>query len=181
MVVIEVESKYRSPGNDKVEKTLARLGAKKISEGVMEDLYFAHPSKDFGKTDEALRLRKMQEHSELTYKGPRMHTQNTKAREEITLRTDNPLAVQRIVERLGFRESYNVRKRRVSYLLDKLRVDVDDVEGLGEFVELEVLTESPERSEQLLETARKELELEKIEPKTYLELLIEKFATNKNV
>ena len=66
-------------------------------------------------------------------------------------------------------------------MLDKLRVDIDDVEGLGEFVELEVLTESPERSEQLLETARKELELEKIEPKTYLELLIEKFATNKNV
>jgi adenylate cyclase class 2 len=109
-----------------------------------------------------------------------MHTQNTKAREEITLRTDNPLAVQRIVERLGFRESYNVRKRRVSYLLDKLRVDVDDVDGLGEFVELEVLTESPERSEQLLETARKELELEKIEPKTYLELLIEKHAAAKN-
>jgi adenylate cyclase class 2 len=180
VVVIEVESKYRSPGNDKVEKTLTRLGAKKISEGVMEDVYFAHPSKDFGKTDEALRLRKMQEHSELTYKGPRMHTQNTKAREEITLRTDNPLAVQRIAERLGFRESYNVRKRRVSYLLDKLRVDVDDVDGLGEFVELEVLTESPERSEQLLETARKELELEKIEPKTYLELLIEKHATGKN-
>jgi adenylate cyclase class 2 len=180
MVVIEVEAKYRSPGNDKVEKTLARLGAKKISEGAMEDVYFAHPSKDFGKTDEALRLRTGQEHAELTYKGPRMHTQNTKAREEITLLTDNPLAVQRIVERLGFRESYNVKKRRVSYLLDKLRIDVDDVDGLGEFVELEVLTESPERSEQLLETARKELGLEKIEPKTYLELLIEKHVTDKN-
>ncbi len=153
--MIEVESKYRSPGNDKVEKTLIRLGAKKTSEGVMEDVYFSHPSRDFGKTDEALRLRKSQDQVELTYKGPRMHTQNTKAREEITLRTDNPLAVQRIIERLGFRESYNVRKRRVSYLLDKLRVDVDDVDELGEFVELEVLTESPERSEQLLETARK--------------------------
>ena len=57
---------------------------------------------------------------------------------------------------------------------------MDDVDGLGEFVELEVLTESPERSEQLLETARKELELEKLEPKTYLELLIEKRATSKS-
>jgi adenylate cyclase class 2 len=167
VVVIEVESKYRSPGNDKVEKTLIRLGAKKISEGAMEDVYFAHPSKDFGKTDEALRLRKKQEHAELTYKGPRMHT-------------ENPLAVQRIIERLGFKESYNVKKRRVSYLLDKLRIDVDDVDSLGEFVELEVLTESPERSGQLLETARKELGLEKLEPKTYLELLIAKQATDKN-
>jgi adenylate cyclase class 2 len=66
-----------------------------------------------------------------------------------------------------------VRKRRSSYILDKLRVDVDDVEGLGEYVELEVLTESPERAEQLVELARKELALDRLEKRTYLELLIE--------
>ena len=174
--MIEAESKYHSPGNDKVERVLARLGAKKISEGAMEDIYFAHPSRDFGKTDEALRLRKEQEHAELTYKGPRMRAQRTKAREEVTLKIDNPLAAQRIVERLGFAESYIVKKRRISYLLDELRIDVDDVDGLGEFVELEVLTESPERSAQLLETMRKELGLDRLESKTYLELLIEKQA-----
>lgn len=180
MVVIEAESKYHSPGNDKIERTLARLGAKKISEGAMEDVYFAHPSRDFGKTDEALRLRKEQEHAELTYKGPRMRTQSTKAREEVTLKIDNPLAAQRIVERLGFAESYVVKKRRISYLLDELRIDVDDVDGLGEFVELEVLTESPERSAQLLETVRKELGLDRLESKTYLELLIEKQVAGRN-
>ena len=178
--MIEAESKYHSPGNDKVEKILTRLGAKKISEGAMEDVYFAHPSRDFGKTDEALRLRKEQEHAELTYKGPRMRAQSTKAREEITLKVDNPLAAQRIVERLGFAESYVVKKRRTRYLLDELRIDVDDVEGLGEFVELEVLTESPERSAQLLETVRKELGLDRLESKTYLELLIEKQAAGRN-
>jgi len=179
--VIEAESKYHSPGNDKVEKILTRLGAKKISEGAMEDVYFAHPSRDFGKTDEALRLRKEQEHAELTYKGPRMRAQSTKAREEVTLKIDNPLAAQRIVERLGFAESYIVKKGRTSYLLDKLRIDVDDVDGLGEFVELEVLTESPERSALLLETVRKELGLDRLESKTYLELLIEKQAAGRNV
>ena len=179
--MIEAESKYHSPGNDKVEKILTRLGAKKISEGAMEDVYFAHPSRDFGKTDEALRLRKEQEHAELTYKGPRMRAQSTKAREEVTLKIDNPLAAQRIVERLGFAESYIVKKGRTSYLLDKLRIDVDDVDGLGEFVELEVLTESPERSALLLETVRKELGLDRLESKTYLELLIEKQAAGRNV
>jgi adenylate cyclase class 2 len=172
--VIEVESKYRSPGNEKIEKALVKLGATQISNGPMEDLYFAHPSRDFGKTDEALRLRKREDGAELTYKGPRIHADGAKAREEITLRTDNPLTMQRIVERLGFKESYVLRKTRTSYMLDKLRVDIDDVEGLGEFVELEVLTESPERSKQLLELARAELGLEKLEPKTYLEMIIEK-------
>jgi adenylate cyclase class 2 len=172
--VIEVELKYRSPGNEKIEKALVRLGAKQISNGPMEDIYFAHPSRDFGKTDEALRLRKREDGAELIYKGPRIHADGAKAREEITLKTDNPLTIQRIVERLGFKEFYVLKKTRTSFLLDKLRVDIDDVEGLGEFVELEVLTESPERSKQLLELARAELGLEKLEPKTYLEMIIEK-------
>jgi len=171
--VLEVEVKFRSPGNEAVEKALVRLGAKKLSEGVMEDLYFAHPNKDFGKSDEALRLRKMGEGAELTYKGARMAMQNTKAREEVTLKSDNPLAIQRILERLGFKEAYVVRKSRTTYQLDKLRVDIDNVDGLGEYVELEVMTESPERSSELMETARKELALDKVEPRTYLELLIE--------
>ena len=174
--MLEVEVKYRSPGNDAVEKALTRLGAKKIAEGVMEDLYFGHPDRDFGKSDEALRLRKSGEVAELTYKGPRMTTLHTKAREEVTTRTDNPLAVQRILERLGFKEAFVVRKSRTTYLMDKLRVEIDKVDGLGEFVELEVMTESPERSTALMETAKKELALQEIEPKTYLELLIEKGA-----
>jgi len=172
--VIEVESKFRSPGNDKIEKALVRLGAKKTATQVMEDVYFAHPSRDFSRTDEALRLRKHEDAAELTYKGPRMKAENSKAREEVTLRIDNPLTAQRIVERLGFKESYTVKKKRSSYILDKLRVDVDDVEGLGEYVELEILTESPERATSLLELARKELDLNKLEPRTYLEMIIEK-------
>jgi adenylate cyclase class 2 len=177
--VLEVESKYKSPGNDKVEKALGRLGARRAWVGAMEDVYYAHPSRDFGRTDEALRLRKTDEVSELTYKGPRMQSQTLKAREEITLRTDNPLAIARIIERLGFRESFVVRKNRSSYILDKLKIEVDDVEGLGEYVELEVLTESPDRSKQLVETARVELGLDRLEPRTYLEMLIEKMASER--
>lgn len=178
--MLEVESKYKSPGNDKVEKALARLGARKVWGGAMEDVYYAHPSRDFGRTDEALRLRKTEEASELTYKGPRMQSQTVKAREEITLRTDNPLAVTRIIERLGFKESFVVRKNRSSYILDKLKVELDDVEGLGEFVELEVLTESPERSEQLMDTARTELGLDRLEPRTYLEMIIERSSSERS-
>lgn len=177
--MIEVEAKYRSPGNDKIEKALERLGARKIFSGTMEDIYFIHPGRDFGRTDEALRLRKMDGGAELTYKGPRMPSTTSKSREEITLKTDDPLAAQRIVERLGFKEGFIVTKRRDSYVLDKLRIELDSVEGLGEFVELEVLTESMERTQKLLESAKEELGLDKPEPLTYLELLIEKAAKDK--
>jgi adenylate cyclase class 2 len=172
--VIEIESKYRSPGNDKIEKALVKMGAKKTAEETMEDVYFAHPGKDFGKTDEALRVRKKPDGAELSYKGPRMNIERAKAREEINLRIDNALTAQRIVERLGFKEVCVVKKTRKSYALDKLRIDVDEVEGLGEFVELEILTESPEMSQELLELARNELALERFEPRTYLELILDK-------
>lgn len=172
--MLEVESKYWSPGKEKVLKALARLGAEKVSEEEMEDVYFGHPCKEYGKSDESLRLRKRSGDAELTYKGPRMHLEHTKAREEITLRISDPLAAQRIVERLGFEERMVIRKTRATFLLDKLRVEVDDVEGLGEFVELELITEEPARAARLMETARKELELERIEPLTYMELLLKK-------
>jgi len=171
---MEVESKYWSPGNPAVIAALNKLGAKKLSDLLMEDVYFAHPSKDFGMTDEALRLRKKDDGAELTYKGPRMKAVSAKAREEITVKVEDPLNTQRILERLGFREAHTVTKKRTAYQLDKLRVEVDVVDGLGEFVELEVMTESPERAAALLETARAELGLTKIEQKTYLELLIER-------
>ncbi len=176
--MIEVETKYRSPGNDKVAKALLKLEANKISESEMEDVYFSHPCRDFGRTDESLRLRKTSQGSELTYKGPRMQTESAKSREELTIKVDNPLATQRILERLGFREFAVIRKKRSSFLLDKLRVDIDDVEDLGEFVELEILTESPERAERLLELSRSELGLERLEQKTYLELLLERRASS---
>jgi len=178
--VIEVEAKYRSPGNDKVEKTLNRLGAKKVFSGTMEDIYFTHPGRDFRKTDEALRLRKMEGWAELTYKGPRMPSATGKSREEITLKTDDPLAAQRIVERLGFEEGFTVTKRRDSYVLDKLRIELDSVDGLGEFVELEMLTESVERTQTLLESAKEELGLDRPEPLTYLELLIKEAGASKD-
>ena len=178
--MIEIESKYHSPGNDRVEKALVRLGAKKVAEGAIEDTYFAHPGRDFGKSDEALRLRKLTDGAELNYKGPRLKMENLKAREEITIKVDNPLAAQRIIERLGFKEVCSIRKKRASYTYDKMRVDLDDVEGLGEFVEIEILTESPERSSLLFETAVKELALEKAEPKTYFEMIVDKQEPHKN-
>ncbi len=173
-VVLEVESKYLSPGNDKIEKTLQRIGAVRISEEQMEDIYYRHPVRDFGKTDEALRLRKTGECAELTYKGPRMHMQHSKAREEITMKMENPLEMQRIVERLGFAEFMIITKKRVNYIYDKIRIAVDDVEGLGEYVELELITEEPKRAERLIEQLRSELALSVLEPLTYLELTLQK-------
>ena len=171
--VFEVETKYRSPGNGKVLDVLRSMGAEMLSEGLMEDFYFAHPVRDFGKTDEAVRVRSSDGRCELTYKGPRMAASPVKAREELTVAVDDGLATKRVLERLGFREFAVIRKHRTSFIHDKLRVEVDDVEGLGEFVELELVTEEPSRAETLMDLARRELSLTGPVSETYLEMLLE--------
>ena len=126
--------KFRSPGNERVIEMLKSMGAQALFDGCMEDVYFAHPDRDFGITDEAVRLRLCSTSAELTYKGPRMKTSTAKAREELTVSVDDGLAVRRLLERLGFSEFVSVKKRRASFLLDKVRVEVDEVdasEGFG--------------------------------------------------
>jgi adenylate cyclase class 2 len=174
--MFELEAKYRSKDNGKVEEALTGLGAQKLSEGVIEDLYFSHRERDFGDSDEVLRIRRTEGAAELTYKGPRMRRDDAKAREEISVKVGDGFAAQRIIERLGFEQTYVMKKRRTSYILDKVRVELDDVEGLGQYVELELLTEAPERAGELLEIARKRLPLGEPEPRTYLEMQIEKLG-----
>ena len=48
------------------------------------DRYFAHPSRDFARTDEALRLRRIGEFNFITYKGPKLDA-TTKTRREIEI------------------------------------------------------------------------------------------------
>lgn len=174
--MFELEAKYRSKDNRKVEEALIELGAQKLSEEVIEDLYFSHRERDFGDSDEVLRIRRTEGATELTYKGPRMRRVDAKAREEISVEVGDGFAAQRIIERLGFEQTYVMKKRRTSYILDKVRVELDDVDGLGQYVEIELLTEAPERAGELLEIARKRLPLGEPEPRTYLEMQIEKLS-----
>ena len=170
--MLEVELKFRSPDNDAVLARLGELDARRISEETLEDVYYSHPTRAFDKTDEALRLRRRGDCSELTYKGPRMESSFAKAREELTFEVGDSLSLKRILECLGFAEVASVRKRRVSFVLDLLRVDVDDVEGLGQFVELELMTEDPSRAEELITRAKEALDLRDRVDETYLEMIL---------
>jgi adenylate cyclase, class 2 len=127
---LEVELKAPCPrARGKVEA----LGAEFVKEEYQEDVYFSHPCRDFRKTDEALRLR-MSDDLRITYKGQKQ-AGGLKAREEIEFPV--PPEARAILERLGFREAFTIRKRRRTYRLDGLTVCCDDVAGLGEYVEVE--------------------------------------------
>jgi adenylate cyclase class 2 len=132
--MIEVEVKARAP-EDMAERITA-LGATLLVVENHNDLYFNSPLRDFIVSDEALRIRIKEEGARLTYKGPKLD-QTTKSRLERTVKIDDPQQMEQILLTLGFVLSAQVRKRRSKYSYEGAVLAIDEVEGLGRFVEVE--------------------------------------------
>jgi adenylate cyclase class 2 len=172
--VLEVEAKAHLPDPDRTIGNLIELGGREIYFTIQRDTYYRHPNRDFAVTDEALRIREEEGRSFITYKGPKLDLE-TKSREELEVPLVDPRDLGGLLLRLGFTPVAVVEKRRRGYLLGTLEVCVDEVKGLGHFLEVEAreckdLEEGKTRVLGLLET----LGLDHLERRSYLELLLER-------
>lgn len=133
--MIEVEAKARAP--EDAEERILQMGG--VLEGLENhtDIYFRSPVRDFASSDEALRIRINDDGAYLTYKGPKMDLK-TKTRLELSVRVDDAATAEKLLESLGFSRFAVLRKRRAKYRLGDAIVALDDVDGLGRFVEAEI-------------------------------------------
>ena len=178
----EVENKYPVRELGDVIDRLRKLGAGFGDTVEQTDLYFAHPVRDFAKTDEALRIRRVGNVNCVTYKGPKID-QATKTRKELEVRLvdggDYFAQYVQLLEVLGFRRVAEVSKRRQHGTCRLAETDValalDDVQGVGTFIELEIVAEADQLDaarDTLLQLAKR-LGLAEPERRSYLELLLE--------
>jgi len=184
----EVELKFFVAGDSdeapftKIESALKTLGAERAASRQQVDTYFAHPSKDFAATDEALRIRSEGNRTLITYKGPVVDSQ-TKTRREIEVLLGDEAGkasdILELLKALEFRPVHQVIKKRLPFHLQwegrSVELALDDVEQLGTFIEIETLADDSDRAaarDGILSLA-KHLELNNPEPKTYLCLLLE--------
>jgi len=161
-----------SPSLERVKEELMRVG-KLISVEEQEDTYYAFRYRDFGATDEALRVRRANDKTELTYKGPRGSV-GVKSREEVTISVDSADKVNILLQRLGFTPLAKIRKNRINFLYRDLVISLDQVDGLGLFIEFE--GNRIEESELIREAEHLVRELGingERENRTYLEMLME--------
>ena len=178
----EVEQKYPVADLQQLKLELAKMNATPEPAIEQVDQYFAHPAKDFSQTDEALRIRRVGEQNYLTYKGPKLDT-TTKTRREIEVPLESgELGFDRfaeLLESLGFRTVAQVRKARQPFKLrwqDRaINVDLDEVVGVGSFVELELIVadDEVEAAKACIATLAAHLQLAQNERRSYLELLLE--------
>lgn len=171
--MLEVEIKARVEDLGKVRERLLLLHASPSVRIHEHDIYYNAPDRDFGVTDEALRLRFTDEGCLLTYKGPKKKEFRLKAREELNTRVESGNVLGTILERLGFNPVAEVDKWREYYEYRGALISLDEVRGLGTFVEIEAPsgTEQENPQEFVMEIAR-EIGVEG-EPilASYLELL----------
>ena len=111
----EVEQKFKAADVEALRLALGELGVQWHDMLHQADHYFNHPARDFGRTDEALRLRQVGNQNFITYKGPKIDTA-TKTRRELELPlpggTDVARQYSELLKALGFVSVATVRKTR---------------------------------------------------------------------
>ena len=179
----EVEQKFAATDLAAIGAKLAALGADVSGPRVESDLYYAHPLRDFARTDEALRIRRVGAENRITYKGPKIDA-TTKTRKEIELalapEEAGAAAWAELLEALGFQPVAEVRKSRRKAMVPwqgrRVEVSLDEVEGVGTFVELELTVPGGEldAARACIASLADALGLYGGERRSYLELLLEK-------
>ena len=139
--MLEVEAKFAVPDPGEVRARLTLQGVRMARRQQERDIYYNAPHRDFGETDEALRVRYDDTGVTVTYKGPKIRVGSAKAREEFNLSVASGETLETILSRTGFLRAAVVSKVREFYEIGDVTVTLDDVEGLGTFIEIEILTE----------------------------------------
>ena len=166
-----IEIKARINNIDALDSRVAKIADNGPTEILQDDTFFQCEA---GR----LKLRMFSEkHGELIFYR-RANQAGPKESFYVRSQTDEPEALRETLA-LAYGEAGRVRKHRTLYLVDRTRVHLDRVEGLGHFLELEVLLSSNESSEVGVELAHRLLDQLGIEPSqlvegAYVDLLEEK-------
>ncbi|ASJ12461.1 class IV adenylate cyclase [Thermococcus thioreducens] len=166
---MEIEVKFRVDF-ERVKRAIESIGARFVREEMQEDVYLSVP------LPELLRVRRVDNlnRSFLTYKRIADPGRNEEF-DEIEVEVSDFEKTLQILKRLGFKEDVRVRKKRLVYRLDRVTFELSEVEGLGAFLDIEVISDDvDEAKRKIWEMAgRIGLSEDDVEPRLYQELIKE--------
>ena len=161
--MIEVEVKLPISQREMVEADLEKMGFKKAGLVCEEDLYFDNAAGQIRKGGEALRVRQVtdlktgKEEAVMTYKGRKLDHVSM-SRRDLETGVADAAVCKDIFEALGFRNvPPAVKKIRQEYARGNMNACVDQVENLGDFLELEIVMEEQGKKEEALALIEKVL------------------------
>ncbi|MGC8557496.1 MAG: class IV adenylate cyclase [Nitrososphaeria archaeon] len=136
-MVMEREVKLRIDDYSSLVHELKRLGAELKSRRHQVDYYLDFQDNRLKNSGNSLRIRQEGHNCYITFKG-KLINDEVKSREELETNVGDCKVVFEILNRLGITNKIIVKKERESYALNDIIVEIDRVEGLGNFIEIEI-------------------------------------------
>ena len=169
---MEVEVKFRTDF-DQMKVKIEELGASFVREEFQEDIYFSVP------LPELLRVRRVSNLGKafLTYKRIADPGRNEEF-DELEVEVSDFDTTVEILRRLGYKEDVVVRKRRLVYKRGSVTFELSEVEGLGGFLDIEVISDDVTGAKRRIWEVADKLGLTEkdVEPRLYQELIREKMG-----
>lgn len=137
----EIELKILDIDKDAVECRLRELGAKRIFSDTVKTIFFDFPDKRIRKTKRIVRVRQEGKgRVAITLKGPRRieHGMKVASEEEISVRSFGE--ARRLLQSKGLHSVVYFEKKRTSYLIGRVRIDIDEYPHIPPFLEIEART-----------------------------------------
>jgi len=139
---MEVEVKAICANLKEPKEILIGKGAKLNEILHQVDIYYNAPNRDLRLTNEYLRLRFLQGDKKGVFAYHRNLSDGVTEEKEIGI--SDLRIFKRILSALGFRKLGRIEKRRSTYELGNYKISLDDVKGIGKFVEVETQCEEKE-------------------------------------
>jgi adenylate cyclase class 2 len=167
---MEIEIKFRVDWNE-IRRRIESLGASFVREELQEDIYFSIP------LPHLLRVRRISNLGKafLTYKFIEDPGRNEEF-DELEVEVSDFDTTVEILRRVGYHKEVVVRKHRLVYKLDDVTFELNDVEGLGDFLDIEVISGNVTYAKRRIWEVAEKLGLGRkdVEPRLYRELIREK-------
>jgi predicted adenylyl cyclase CyaB len=139
-----MEVEIRALADKSVFERLISRGAKRVSEKMQLDRYWANPSM-FDKLGYTFLLRIRTDdrgRNTLSYKGAKLKTEGVW--EEYEINFDNVQEAEKMLTDMGFENFINLKKKRVTFKLANFEAEVDEFENFGIVLEVETKCEQRE-------------------------------------
>ena len=157
---IELESSFIITKLDekRIKERIEKEDFKLVSEEIEEDTYFSDKDLYFVKNRICLRTRKINDdYLELTYKPKSTEETEKYGKKEVNIQLSvkDYEDIKFIINQLGYRTYVSFKKYRTTYskLVNGIERNImlDELKGIGKFIELEVLSEKEDKKKMLSE------------------------------
>ena len=142
----------------RIQEKIKQEGFKLVSEEVEEDTYFSDKELNFVKNRVCLRTRKINDdYLELTYKPKSTEETEKFGKKEVNieLNVKDYEDIKYIIKQLGYIEYVSFKKYRTTYSKNvngiERNIMIDELKGIGKFIEFEVLSEKEDKQKMLSE------------------------------